>query len=61
MFRAHRVGAPHSKPVALKMAAFAYDLRFLREGDVLSRFRHPSIPQLLYRGWWIAGPHAAHP
>jgi serine/threonine protein kinase len=61
VFRARRVGAPRSPPVALKMAAFAYDLRFLREGEVLSRFRHPSIPQLLYRDWWIAGPHAAHP
>jgi serine/threonine protein kinase len=61
VFRARRVGVPHSPPVALKMAAFANDLRFLREGDVLSRFRHPSIPQLLHRDWWIAGPHAAHP
>jgi serine/threonine protein kinase len=61
VFRARRAGAPHSPPVALKMAAFAYDLRFLREGDVLSRFRHPSIPLLLHRDWWIAGPHAAHP
>jgi serine/threonine protein kinase len=61
VFRARRLGAPHSKPVALKMAAFAYDLRFLREGEVLSRFRHPSILQLLHRDWWIAGPHAAHP
>jgi serine/threonine protein kinase len=61
VFRARRVGVPHSPPVALKMAAFAYDLRFLREGEVLSRFRHPSIPQLLHRDWWIAGPHAAHP
>ncbi len=61
VFRARRVGAPRSEPVALKMAAFAYDLRFLREGEVLSRFRHPSIPKLLHRDWWIAGPHAAHP
>jgi len=61
VFRARRADAPQSKPVALKMAAFAYDLRFLREGEVLTRFRHPSIPQLLHRDWWIAGPHAAHP
>jgi serine/threonine protein kinase len=61
VFRARRIDAPRSPPVALKMAAFAYDLRFLREGEVLSRFRHPSIPQLLYRDWWIAGPQAAHP
>jgi eukaryotic-like serine/threonine-protein kinase len=61
VFRARHVDAPRSPPVALKMATLAYDLRFLREGDVLSRFRHPSIPQLLYRDWWIVGPHAAHP
>ncbi len=61
VFRARRVGAPHSEPVALKMAAFANDLRFLREGEVLSRFRHPAIPRLLHRDWWIAGPHTAHP
>ena len=61
VFRARRAGAPRSEPVALKMAAFAFDLRFLREGEVLSRFRHPSIPKLLHRDWWIAGPHAAHP
>jgi len=61
VFRARRAGAPHSPPVALKMAAFAHDLRFLREGEVLSRFRHPSIPLLLARDWWITGPHAAYP
>jgi len=61
VFRARRIDAPRSPPVALKMATFAHDLRFLREGEVLSRFRHPSIPRLLYRDWWIAGPHAAHP
>ncbi len=61
VFRARRVGAPYSEPVALKMAAFANDLRFLREGEVLSRFRHPAIPRLLHRDWWIAGPHTAHP
>jgi serine/threonine protein kinase len=61
VFRARRAGVPDAKPVALKMAAFAYDLRFLREGEVLSRFRHPSIPQLLYRDWWIAGPRVAYP
>jgi serine/threonine protein kinase len=61
VFRARRAAAPRSEPVALKMAAFANDLRFLREGEVLSRFHHPSIPRLLHRDWWIAGPHAAHP
>src|SRR5687767_1681355 len=61
VFRSRRAGAPHSEPVALKMAAFANDLRFLREGAVLSRFRHPSIPRLLDRDWWIAGPRTGHP
>jgi serine/threonine protein kinase len=47
--------------VALKMAVFPNDLRFVREGSVLSRFRHPSMPRLLDRDWLIAGPRTAYP
>lgn len=61
VFRARGVGVPRAEPVALKVAAFPYEARFLREAEVLSRFRHPSIPRLLHFGWWIASPRALYP
>jgi predicted Ser/Thr protein kinase len=61
VYRARRAGHPGSLPVALKMAVFAYDPRFIREVELLSRLHHPSVPQLLDRGWWHAGPQAIHP
>jgi serine/threonine protein kinase len=61
VYRARRAGLPDSEPVALKMAIFAYDPRFIREAEVLSRVHHPSIPQLLAQGWWVAGPQATYP
>jgi eukaryotic-like serine/threonine-protein kinase len=61
VYRARRVGRPDSPPVALKVAVFAYDPRFVREAGLLSRIHHPSVPQLLDRGWWVAGPEAAYP
>ncbi|HYH97305.1 protein kinase domain-containing protein [Hyalangium sp.] len=61
VYRARRAGHPGSMPVALKMAVFPYDPRFVREEKLLSRLHHPSLPQLLDRGWWHAGPEAMHP
>ncbi|KFE66231.1 hypothetical protein DB31_1296 [Hyalangium minutum] len=61
VFRARLAGYPESPLVALKVAVFAYDPRFMREAALLSRFHHPSIPRLLARGWWVASPKAAHP
>jgi eukaryotic-like serine/threonine-protein kinase len=61
VFRARLAGYPGSPLVALKVAAFAYDPRFVREAGLLSRPHHPAIPRLLDRGWWIAGPEAAYP
>jgi hypothetical protein len=61
VFRARLAGYPHSPLVALKVAVFAYDPRFVREAALLSRLHHPSIPRLLGQGWWVAGPEAAHP
>jgi len=61
VFRARLAGHPDSPLVALKVAAFAYDPRFVREAALLSRLHHPSIPKLLGQGWWVAGPEAAHP
>jgi serine/threonine protein kinase len=61
VYRARLAGFPSSPPVALKMAVFAYDPRLVREGALLSRIHHPSVPRLLDRGWWVIGPRAAHP
>jgi eukaryotic-like serine/threonine-protein kinase len=61
VYRARRAELPASPPVALKLAAFANDPRFAREAVLLSRFHHPSMPRLLDRGGWCAGPGAQHP
>jgi hypothetical protein len=46
VYRARRAGHPHSEPVALKIAVFPSDPRFSREVELLSRNRHPGMPQL---------------
>jgi hypothetical protein len=61
VFRARRAGHPSSRPVALKVAQCADDPRFGREVGLLSRVQHPSLPQLLDRGWWRASTGAVHP
>jgi hypothetical protein len=52
VYRAEKVGHEHEGPVALKVAKYPFDPRFEREGEVLSRMRHPNVPRLLDRGWW---------
>ena len=61
VYRARRAGHPGSVPVALKLALFAYDPRFLREVALLSRNRHPGVPELIDRGWWHSGGGVMHP
>jgi serine/threonine protein kinase len=61
VYRARRAGHPSAIPVALKIALFPADPRFSREVEVLSRNRHPGIPQLLDRGWWHASAEVSHP
>jgi hypothetical protein len=61
VFRARRAGHPSSRPVALKVAQGANDPRFEREVGLLSRVEHPSLPQLLDRGWWTSSTGAVHP
>jgi serine/threonine-protein kinase len=39
-------------PVALKLALHPSDERFAREGELLSRVRHPSVPRLVDHGLW---------
>ena len=38
--------------VALKLALYPRDARFKREGELLSRIRHPAVPRLLDSGHW---------
>ncbi len=61
VYRARRAGHPGSVPVALKLALFAYDPRFLREVELLSRVHHPAVPELLDRGWWTTAEGRVHP
>ncbi len=61
VFRARRAGHPSSRPVALKVAQCAEDPRFAREVGLLSLVHHPSLPELLDRGWWRASTGAVHP
>jgi serine/threonine protein kinase len=48
-------------PVALKVAQWAEDPRFEREVGLLSRVHHPSLPQLLDRGWWRSSTGEVYP
>jgi predicted Ser/Thr protein kinase len=61
VYRARRAGHPSSKPVALKIAVFPSDPRFSREVELLSRNRHPGMPELLDQGLWHASDEVAHP
>jgi eukaryotic-like serine/threonine-protein kinase len=52
VYRALRIGREADGPVALKMALFPWDPRFMREVGLLSLLHHPSIPSLLGHGFW---------
>ncbi|ADO68873.1 serine/threonine protein kinase [Stigmatella aurantiaca] len=39
-------------PFALKLAIHAWDPRFEREGELLTRLRHPHVPRLQAQGQW---------
>jgi hypothetical protein len=51
VFRARLAAQPQSPPVALKLAVFPGDPRFL----------HPAVPRLLEQGCWHASADAVHP
>lgn len=61
VYQARRASHPGSVPVALKLALFAYDPRFLREVELLSRTHHPAVPELVDRGWWHTDEGRGHP
>jgi serine/threonine protein kinase len=54
VFLAQRAGHPESPPVALKMARNPGDPRFEREGQLLQRTPHPSIPGYKDSGVWTS-------
>jgi serine/threonine protein kinase len=61
VYRAGRAGQDQSLPVALKLALFPRDPRFAREVELLSRQRHPHIPQLVDHGEWEHPSGTLHP
>jgi len=61
VFRARLASLPHSPPVALKLAVFPGDPRFLREATLLEKLHHPAVPRLLDQGRWHASADAVHP
>jgi hypothetical protein len=61
VYRARRAGEPDAPLVALKVAVFPEDPRFLRERELLSSTHHPAVPRLLDWGWWVAGPEDSYP
>jgi tRNA A-37 threonylcarbamoyl transferase component Bud32 len=52
---------PDSVPLALKIAMAPNDQRLVREGELLSRVHHSSIPGLVDRGVWHSVEGLAYP
>ncbi|MFP2933122.1 serine/threonine protein kinase, partial [Pyxidicoccus sp. 3LG] len=52
VYRAVPAGQQGAEAVALKLALYPGDARFVREAELLSRLRHPAIPRLLDHGHW---------
>jgi hypothetical protein len=52
---------PGAGEYALKLARHAGDLRFEREGELLSRLRHPHVPGLRERGVWQGSQRGWYP
>jgi serine/threonine protein kinase len=51
VYRAERVEASQGV-VALKLALYPGDARFVREAELLSRIHHPAVPRLFDHGQW---------
>ena len=61
VFRALRVGHEHEGPVALKLALFPWDPRFMREVALLSLVLHPGVPRLRGHGFFKHPSGTTHP
>jgi serine/threonine protein kinase len=47
--------------VALKLALYPGDARFVREAELLSRIRHPAVPRLIDHGHWQPREGVSYP
>ncbi|HLL06710.1 MAG TPA: serine/threonine-protein kinase [Myxococcaceae bacterium] len=61
VYRACWARAPDTRHFALKLATSPRDPRFEREVELLSRVRHPNVPRLHDRGWWVYPNGVAYP
>jgi serine/threonine protein kinase len=61
VYRALRVGQEHAGPVALKLALYPWDPRFMREVGLLSLIHHPGVPGLRGQGFWKHPAGTTHP
>lgn len=61
VYRAVRVGHEAAGEVALKVALYPWDPRFMREVGLLSLVHHPSVPRLLGQGFWKHPSGAVYP
>jgi hypothetical protein len=61
VYRAVRVGDEAAGEVALKVALYPWDPRFMREVGLLSLVHHPSVPRLLEQGFWKHSSGAVYP
>ncbi len=61
VYRVEKVGEEEAGPFALKLATHPQDPRFEREVELLSRLRHPHVPELRGRGWWTGEGGAQFP
>ncbi len=61
VYRAVRVGQESAGPVALKVALYPWDPRFMREVALLSLIHDPSVPRLCGHGFWKHPAGTVHP
>lgn len=52
VYRVEKTGEPQGEAFALKLALHAWDPRFEREGELLRRVKHESVPRLEDWGEW---------
>jgi serine/threonine protein kinase len=61
VYRAHGITPEHSGPVAIKLARYPFDRRFVREAELLTRIHHPNVPRLHGQGLLRLPTGAEHP
>ncbi len=61
VYLAVREGQEAAGPVALKLALYPWDPRFMREVALLSLVHHPGVPRLLGHGFWRRPEGTTHP